>query len=265
MMFYAADYRRLARENLRGNWGLSIAVVFMATLLGGALGGSSMSVEIPSTVQKLAADFMPALLPFLRLYSSSMLGLGLAQLILGGAVSLGNARYHLDQYDRKPLAFKTLFSRFDLFGAGLGMSLLIDLYCVLWGLLPVAVGSIAGLLLDLFTPWYGLLLVIAFLIPFAVTAYNYSLAFYLMAEYPEMGVHETLRASRILMRGRKWELFCLDFSFIGWIFLAALTFGVGNLFLGPYLSATNAAFYRQIKDPRQNAGNDERNLSYESI
>lgn len=35
-------------------------------------------------------------------------------------------------------------------------------------------------------------------------------------------------------------------SFIGWALLAALTFGIGNLFLNPYMQAANAAFYREV-------------------
>ena len=268
MKFYAADYRQLARENLQGNWGLSIAVVFMATLLGGTLGGVSLSIEIPQTLQALIQEYFPDLFLFLKLYTVALGGLGIAQFVLGGAVALGNAQYHLDQYDRKPLAFKTLFSRFEQFGAGLCLNLLTALYCILWGLLPLVPGIILGLLLDLFSVWYSILLFFLFLIGFMIASYSYTLSFYLMAEYPEMSASEAIRTSRDLMRGHKWERFCLSFSFIGWHFLAALTLGIGDLFLGPYTSAASAAFYRQIKSPREinglpytTASTEERNLS----
>ena len=35
-------------------------------------------------------------------------------------------------------------------------------------------------------------------------------------------------------------------SFIGWIILCLFTFGIGNLFLNPYQTAADAAFYREI-------------------
>ena len=268
MMFYAADYRRLARENLRGNWWLSIAVVFMATLLGGTVGGTSFFIKIPETLLPLIKEHVPGLIPLAALSPIILSGLFLVQIILGGAVALGNAQYHLNQYDKKPLTFKTLFSKFDQFGASLCLNLLTGLYSILWGLVPMIIGFIIGLLLDLMNPWYGLLLVIVFLIPFAVACYSYSMSFYIMTEYPEMGANKAIRASRDLMRGRKWELFCLTFSFIGWHILTMLTLGIGNLFLGPYISSAYAAFYRQIKSPREINGlqhatvsPEERNLS----
>lgn len=48
------------------------------------------------------------------------------------------------------------------------------------------------------------------------------------------------------MKGNKWRLLCLDFSFIGWDILSAFTLGIGDLWLTPYRSAAAAAFYREL-------------------
>ena len=52
------------------------------------------------------------------------------------------------------------------------------------------------------------------------------------------------------MDGHKWELFCLELSFIGWVLLAGITFGVGGIFLAPYMKAAYAAFYRDKISPK---------------
>ena len=70
---------------------------------------------------------------------------------------------------------------------------------------------------------------------------------YIMVDNPEMSAKEAMKASRAMMKGNKWKLFCLTFSFIGWDILAALTFGVGNIVLCPYVEAAGAAFYRELK------------------
>ena len=49
--------------------------------------------------------------------------------------------------------------------------------------------------------------------------------------------------SKELMAGHKWRLFCLNLSFIGWGILSALTCGIGDLWLNPYIYAAKAAFY----------------------
>ena len=51
-----------------------------------------------------------------------------------------------------------------------------------------------------------------------------------------------------MMKGNKGRLFCLDISFIGWALLSALTLGIGELFLNPYVCAARAAFYRSLCD-----------------
>ena len=84
------------------------------------------------------------------------------------------------------------------------------------------------------------------IVPGIIAVYRYALAPYLMAEDPEMGAMEAIEKSKELMKGNKWRLFCLQFSFIGWMLLSSLTFGLGNLALRPYQEAAYAAFYREV-------------------
>ena len=54
-----------------------------------------------------------------------------------------------------------------------------------------------------------------------------------------------------LMKGNRWRLFKLAFSFIGWILLSVLVAPIGlsglaMLFLVPYPSTAFACFYRQL-------------------
>ena len=43
---FAADYRRIARENLRGKWPLAIGVGILANILGGLLIGNDFFAEL---------------------------------------------------------------------------------------------------------------------------------------------------------------------------------------------------------------------------
>ena len=80
-----------------------------------------------------------------------------------------------------------------------------------------------------------------------VVQYRYAMSFLILAEYPEISVIDALRNSASLMRGNKGRLFCLQISFIGWVLLAGCcTCGIGVMFLTPYMSAANAAFYDDI-------------------
>ena len=59
-----------------------------------------------------------------------------------------------------------------------------------------------------------------------------------------------MRESKRLMRGNKWRLFCLQLSFLGWLLLGCLTLGIGLLWVYPYQSAAEAAFYLEITGRR---------------
>ena len=50
-----------------------------------------------------------------------------------------------------------------------------------------------------------------------------------------------------MMKGHKFDLFWLNFSFIGWIILSALTMGIAYVWLMPYMQTANAAFYQDLK------------------
>ena len=61
-----------------------------------------------------------------------------------------------------------------------------------------------------------------------------------------MTASEAIEQSKVMMAGNKGRLFCLQFSFIGWYLLAALTAGVGSIFLAPYTKAAETAFYLDL-------------------
>ena len=51
-----------------------------------------------------------------------------------------------------------------------------------------------------------------------------------------------------MMRGNKWRLFCLHLSYIGWLIVGALCFGIGTLWVQAYMETATAAFYDDLKN-----------------
>ena len=225
---YASDYRAKARENLAGNWPLSIGVAAVACLLGGLICGSDFLPDININIEGQTISSLSDLLSITLGAAGITAGftslLGLAQFILGGVIQLGHARFLLNQYDHRETQFSDLFSMFDYFGTGFCQAFLRSLYTFLWTLL--------------------------FIIPGIVAGYRYAMTPYILAEHPDLTASEAIRASKAMMDGHKWELFCLHFSFIGWSLLCALTLNLGNIALNPYRSSAEAAFYRNLSAQR---------------
>ena len=72
------------------------------------------------------------------------------------------------------------------------------------------------------------LLAILLIIPGIIAYYRYSLAFFLLADNPEMKPFEALIYSRYYMQRNKGSRFLLDLSFIGWFALSIVAFSLIN-------------------------------------
>ncbi|MNC73849.1 hypothetical protein D3C75_1251160 [compost metagenome] len=50
-----------------------------------------------------------------------------------------------------------------------------------------------------------------------------------------------------MTRGHKFRMFVLDLSFLGWVLLGLLALGIGVLFVQPYVNATKAELYLELR------------------
>ena len=100
---------------------------------------------------------------------------------------------------------------------------------------------------------WSLLLVI----PGIIKSFSYSMTPFILDEFPELSPSEAIHRSRMMMKGHKFDLFWLYLSFIGWGILCLFTFGIGFLWLVPYMQTAEAAFYEEVKaDYEINGGLD---------
>lgn len=236
-MKFAADFRGIAREALKGRWGVAVVTGALAMLLGGVdFGGPELNIELDSghfsaglniagqTV--ISTDgWNPALSGFLagEIAWLTVLALvaGVALFILGSVIKIGYARFNLDLVDQHEELQKTkLFAYFPRWTTAAAANFLQTVYIILWSLLLVIPGIIAS--------------------------YSYAMTEYILAEHPELTASEAISRSGQMMRGNRGRLFCLQLSFLGWGILCVFTFGLGNLWLIPYSQAAEAAFYREI-------------------
>ncbi len=112
------------------------------------------------------------------------------------------------------------------FGKSIALTLLVGIFVILWSCLLI--------------------------IPGIIMAYAYSQSFRIMIENPELSVTECIKESKRIMKGRKLDLFVLQLSFILWILLVAVTFGIAGIYVYPYMQLTETNFYHKIK-----AGGDQ--------
>ena len=239
----AADYREQARKALRGRWESAVAPFILAILL---------------------VLFVPLVIGFILLFVmvdpswtalGILIGLALVSPMVVGysyiSLRLVKSRKKISS-DQLGYAYRHCF--------GKSVLACVILYLIAVGIVFVcsfAGGFLGQLIWSILNVFFYLdvenvigLTVIALLIPGYVLLLRISLGYamfpYVMIEHPKMSVGEVLRASKEMMEGNRWRLFCLCFSFIGWYLLSVLSLGIGFLFLVPYMSASQAAFYRDV-------------------
>ena len=257
----ASEHRARARAALKGNWPWAALTSFVAVLLG-AISASGGSFELDlSETESLSLGNLPESAQTLLvtvLGLSAVVGavaaiaLTIAQLILGGVVGIGYRKYLLNLIDGEEAVFDRLFSQFHR----LGQALLVRVIQYVIGIVPTSAVS----LLTFFSAAAGLdlLTVIGVIAMFAVipamiyVSYGFVMAEFLMAEDECCGAVDALKGSWAMMKGWRMDYFWLNLSFIGWELLAGFTFGIGGLFLTPYVQTADASFYRELR-PRAQA------------
>ena len=207
-----SELRAQARERLEGKWGTFVLMTFLMLVIQTIL---QIPGYIGSLLEILSPENVLASLSFSNI--SNILSLLALPLSWGLTVSL------LRNHREESVDLENLF---DGFRGGRYTRV----FCALF-------------LVQLFTILWTLLLII----PGIMKAFSYALTPYILLDEPELTARQAITRSCEIMQGRRWKLFCLYLSFIGWGILSLLTFGIGFLWLAPYMNASIAAFYEDAR------------------
>lgn len=240
----SSDFRKNARESLKGRWEIAIIAFIIASILGAASGirvsfnfdlnessGEASTEQSEQTWGELVEyirGIEPGVLISIITTAISAFIIGACAtviiFIISSAAKVGYAKFNLDLVDRKEVSYSPILQYFSFWRVSAVAELLKTLYIALWSLL--------------------------FIVPGIIAHYRYSMVSYILAEFPEITASEALETSKKMMKGNKSRLFCLDLSFIGWAVLNTFTLGIGSVVLMPYMNAARADFYREISGTR---------------
>ena len=207
-----SELRAQARERLEGKWGTFVLMTFLMLVIQTIL---QIPGYIGSLLEILSPENVLASLSFSNI--SNILSLLALPLSWGLTVSL------LRNHREESVDLENLF---DGFRGGRYTRV----FCAIF-------------LVNLFTFFWALLLII----PGIMKAFSYALTPYIIMDEPELTARQAITRSCEIMEGRRWKLFCLYLSFIGWGIFSLLTFGIGFLWLAPYMNASIAAFYEDAR------------------
>ena len=201
---------------------LILSAIVSAVSSAGAMVSGGFSFGKMFTVMQQNMYNEDAVYEVVSMYPAMFAGTGVSSvlvLLVSGPLSFGLAKVFLRLvYGEPKVKIETMFDGFrEDFGGTVLLILMIGIFTFLWSLL--------------------------FIIPGIVKGIAYSMAYYIKVEHPDYDWRRCIGESQELMRGYKGQYFVLQLSFIGWYIVGFLTFGLGLLWVSPYVECTNANFY----------------------
>lgn len=219
-MWTRAELKSLAKQALMDNYWKAFLVSLVLVLVSGSSGSGSSSGS--SSVGEATSDYVSQN-PDVIIIGIAMIILVIAfRILLGYSLEVGSQKYFV-QIGQFQSAYGYYSFAFDSnnYKSIIYTMLLKGIYNFLWSLL--------------------------FVIPGIVKAYSYRMVPYILSDNPNIGADNAITLSRKMMDGNKLNAFVLDLSFIGWYLLGLLALGIGILFVNPYVYATDAQLYLNLR------------------
>lgn len=236
----SSDYRKEARERLTGKWGKSALIMLIYLVI----------VVILNLLDKQTEGFANLVVSIFTVVINVPIiyGLTMTFMKLFDGQDVNYVDFIRDGFDNFSRSWNVAWS---IFVKILIPFILLIISYILMGLggagafvaythasSETTSGALIGLLI------IGIILAIVSYIWLVVKSYYYQLSTLIAIENPEMSSNDAVEKSKELMDGKRWKLFCLQFSFFGWAILAAFTFGIGILWLAPYMQFAVISFYK---------------------
>lgn len=153
-------------------------------------------------------------------------GASIVSFIIGPAFSLSLIRVYINVALGNVIKVEDSLSGFDDFWSAFKLYFLICFFTYLWTLL--------------------------FIIPGIIKSISYSMSMCILAENKGKSALQCINESKKMTEGHKKEIFVLALSFMGWYLLGSLTFGIGYIWIMPYIYTTYINAYFSLKSTEQN-------------
>lgn len=210
------DYRKQAREQLKGNIGKPM----LFTLLYGTIGA----------IIYLIIFFIFKIDSSLSITISSVL---ISPLILSSII------FYVKFSKNEEINIGNIWSGYKILLPSLALYLISNIPNLIQQLISLINPKMGDTM-------YSIITLIGCIITLLISL-TYTMSYYIVADEKNVKIKEILIKSKQIMKGHKRELFLLQLSFIGWGFVAIVTLGIALLWVVPYVNLTLANFFLNIK------------------
>ncbi len=217
-------------------------------------------LQLARDILAVQESYLADVQTFIREKGLLIAGLTLMVMVLGPVLNLGLINANLHALRKQAFTASIALSRMKYILKAIGLMLLVALKLLLWMLPGMAVTLLALVVPVNMATLLMLVGFIAMIVMGVMAGYRYAMSVYVLADDPTARLRQCIRRSCEVMHKRKFELFSLEISFIGWHLLLSmvqsmllgfgpvigLTLGMfASLFLTVYTNCAQAAFYQE--------------------
>ena len=234
----SSEIRREARESLKGRWGKAVCITLAYMAISFVVG----------FVQEMVGEDI-------SIYNI----IDLAYLLVNIPLSFGLLVCFIKLKRGEDVKafdyFKEGFSRFKKawgIWAQTLLKLLFPTICLIILIFAMTYLMLSGILFGEVSSTSLLIVTILLFITsiyMTIKSLLYVFAYNISYDNPELTSKECVAESAKIMKGNRGKYFLLELSFIGWAFLAVCTFGIGILWLMPYMQIAAICFYEKLLKP----------------
>ena len=243
------ELKNTAKDKLEGKYGgamlillLSTAISWMTRLIINTVAGSTMNSVYTMTNSTSAATAVSFLFDGLLLLAG----------ILLGVMNAGITLYYLNIACGQPFLVRDIFygyktdsKRILIVSAAMAIFQAVCLWPGQYLLQQYLSNKSLTWLL------YALIATVAGLCVYVPVSLGIAMSYYLLLDFPQNSGKETLQLCWRIMKGQRGRLFCLELSFLPLMLLCILSFGIGFLWLEPYMQLTYTYFFLDLMNPKE--------------
>ncbi|MBS7260932.1 MAG: DUF975 family protein, partial [Treponema sp.] len=230
-MFNRPKYKDFARIQLRSRWTIPVMSV-LVTMIFLRVFSIPLNLYIDSFRIReylMKGDIENYVNAFFEMNSMVIYGLAFIVLIISFVLEMASVHLYLKMSrSPDPVVFGDYVEGYSSWWKAIRCGLWNFLFTFLWSLL-------------LFVPGF-------------IKMFSYSQMYFLLDEFPQLTVRESMKISMKITKGHKMDLFILDLSFFGWGFLEVITGNLAAFYVRPYYYMTKINAYHALLKEAVDAG-----------
>ncbi|MGL5756760.1 MAG: DUF975 family protein [Paraclostridium sp.] len=226
-----SEIRRQIKEDSRKQLEANKKILMLATLI----------VTLISAVPQFVSEL------FITSYKIDMI-ISILTIIIGTPLTLGFMILTLDCTKGRDIKLNDLLKGFDRLYQSYSTSLLQLL------IIFILTAPLVAIPIVLSKDSFSAMVIVSSII--TISGFFFSIILsqveYVIADKEDIAPIEAIKKSIIIIKNHIGEYIVLTLSFIGWVILVGITFGIAYIWVGPYMQLSYANFYEYAKEDKLN-------------